>query len=77
MRPNGAGAAGRHAGLSNASGFFAEISRAGGEGAGPGPCCRNPQVAAHLPGGSQLSGVDGLGVRIIEADVTATGACQL
>ena len=50
--------------------------RAGAKVLALGPCCRNPQVAAHLPGGSHLSGVDGLGVRIVEADVTATAACE-
>jgi hypothetical protein len=35
---------------------------------------RNPQVVAHLPDGSYLSCLDGLTVRIIEADVVMTGA---
>ena len=35
---------------------------------------RNPRVLAHLPDGSWLSHLDDLDVRIIEADVTMTGA---
>jgi Insertion element 4 transposase N-terminal/Transposase DDE domain len=35
---------------------------------------RNPRVRQHLPDGSYLSDLDGLDVRIIEADVTMTGA---
>jgi hypothetical protein len=35
---------------------------------------RNPQVREHLPDGSYLSCLDGLSVRIIEADVAVTGA---
>jgi hypothetical protein len=35
---------------------------------------RNPRVIQHLPDGSYLSDLDGLDVRIIEADVTMTGA---
>ena len=35
---------------------------------------RNPRVLQHLPDGSYLSCLDGLAVRIIEADVTVTGA---
>ena len=35
---------------------------------------RNPPVRTHLPDGSYLSCLDGLTVRIIEADLTMTGA---
>ena len=35
---------------------------------------RVPPVLAHLPDGSYLSDLDGLAVRIIEADLTMTGA---
>ena len=35
---------------------------------------RDPRVLAHLPDGSYLSRLDGLGVRIIEADLVVTGA---
>jgi len=35
---------------------------------------RRPPVLAHLPDGSYLSRLDGLNVRIIEADLTMTGA---
>jgi Transposase DDE domain len=35
---------------------------------------RNPQVREHLPDGSYLSCLDGLEVRIIEADLVVTGA---
>ena len=39
-----------------------------------GKSTRNPPVLEHLPDGSYLSCLDGLAVRIIEADVTMTGA---
>jgi hypothetical protein len=35
---------------------------------------RTPEVLCHLPGGSCLARLDGLDVRIIEADVMMTGA---
>jgi hypothetical protein len=35
---------------------------------------RDPRVLAHLPDGSYLSRLDGLDVRIIEADLAVTGA---
>jgi hypothetical protein len=35
---------------------------------------RNPRVLRHLPDGSYLSDLDGLAVRIIEADVTVAGS---
>lgn len=35
---------------------------------------RNPQVLQHLPDGSYLSCLDGLRVRIVEADLTMSGA---
>lgn len=35
---------------------------------------RNPRVLRHLPDGSYLSDLDGLAVRIIEADVSVTGS---
>jgi len=54
--------------------FLAALSRAGAEVLARARCSRNPQVAAHLPDGSYLSRLDGLSVRIIEADLTATGA---
>ncbi len=35
---------------------------------------RNPQVLQHLPDGSYLSSLDGLRVRIVEAELTMRGA---
>ena len=34
----------------------------------------NPPVLQHLPDGSYLSDLDGLAVRIIEADLTMSGS---
>jgi hypothetical protein len=54
--------------------FFADITRTGAMLLGRARASRSPQVREHLPDGSYLSHLDGLNVRIIEADVAATGA---
>jgi hypothetical protein len=58
----------------DASAFFAEIAATGAMLLARGKSTRNPQVLQHLPDGSYLSCLDGLKVRIIEADVRMTGA---
>ena len=45
-----------------------------GGAAGPAKSTRNPRVLQHLPDGSYASCLDGLVVRIIDADVAMTGA---
>jgi len=54
--------------------FFAEVARTGAMLLARACSSRNPQVRAHLPDGSCLSCLDGLEVRIIEADLVVTGA---
>jgi hypothetical protein len=54
--------------------FFADITRTGAMLLCRARASRNPQVREHLPDGSYLSCLDGLAVRIIEADVVVTGA---
>jgi hypothetical protein len=58
----------------DASWFFARIDRTGAVLLARARSSRNPQVAACLPDGSYLSCLDGLNVRIIDAEVTAAGA---
>jgi hypothetical protein len=54
--------------------FLAEVHATGAMLLARARSARNPRVLAHLPDGSWLSCLDGLAVRIIEADVTVTGA---
>jgi transposase IS4-like protein/DDE family transposase len=54
--------------------FFAEVASTGAMLLARACSSRNPQVREHLPDGSYLSCLDGLEVRIIEADLVVTGA---
>jgi hypothetical protein len=54
--------------------FLAEVHATGAMLLARARSARNPRVLAHLPDGSYLSCLDGLAVRIIEADVAVTGA---
>ena len=54
--------------------FFAEVAATGAMLLARIKSTRNPPVLAHLPDGSYLSYLDALDVRIIEADLTVTGA---
>jgi hypothetical protein len=56
------------------SAFFAEVATTGAKLLARIKSTRVPPVLAHLPDGSYLSCLDGLDVRIIEADLTVTGA---
>jgi hypothetical protein len=56
------------------SAFFAEVAASGAKLLARLKSTRNPPVLAHLPDGSYLSCMDGLDVRIVEADLTMTGA---
>ncbi len=56
------------------SAFLAEIAATGAAALARAKSTRIPRVLAHLPDGSYLSRLDGLDVRIIEAEVTMTGA---
>ena len=56
------------------SAFFAEVAATGASLLARIKSTRNPPVLAHLPDGSYLSYMDGLQVRIVEADLTVTGA---
>ncbi|WP_406046474.1 IS4 family transposase [Micromonospora sp. NBC_00898] len=58
----------------DANAFLAEITATGAMLLARSKSTRNPPVLQHLPDGSYLSCLDGLSVRIIEADVTVTGA---
>ena len=58
----------------DANGFLAAIDRTGAHLLVRGKSTRNPPVLKHLPDGSYLSKLDELTVRIIEADLTITGA---
>ena len=58
----------------DASAFLADIAGAGAMLLARSKSTRNPPVPGHLPDGSYLSSLDGLRVRIIEADLTMTGA---
>ena len=54
--------------------FFADVHATGAMLLARAKSTRNPRVLAHLPDGSYLSDLDGLEVRIIDADVTMSGA---
>jgi hypothetical protein len=54
--------------------FLAEVHATGAMLLARAKSTRNPRVLRHLPDGSYLSCLDGLAVRIIEADVVMTGA---
>src|ERR1017187_3986593 len=58
----------------DANAFLAEIHATGAMLLARARSARNPRVLRHLPDGSYLSSLDGLAVRIIEADVAITGS---
>ncbi|WP_222425553.1 transposase [Amycolatopsis acidiphila] len=58
----------------DATGFFTEVAATGAMLLARAKSTRNPPVLRHLPDGSYLSTPDGLGVRIIEAELAVTGA---
>ena len=58
----------------DASAFLAEVAGTGAALLVRAKSTRNPAVLEHLPDGSYLSNLDGLPVRIIDADLTVTGA---
>jgi hypothetical protein len=58
----------------DASAFLAEVAATGAVLLARGTSTRRPPVTEHLPDGSCLSDLDGLPVRIIEADLAVTGA---
>jgi len=58
----------------DANTFLAEVHATGAMLLARARSARNPRVLRHLPDGSYLSDLDGLAVRIIEADVTITGS---
>jgi hypothetical protein len=58
----------------DASAFLAEVAGTGAMLLARAKSTRNPAVLRHLPDGSYLSNLDGLPVRIIEADLAVTGA---
>ena len=58
----------------DAAAFLAEVAATGAMLLARSKSTRNPPVLEHLPDGSYLSCLDGLTVRIIEADLTVTGA---
>src|SRR5439155_16206308 len=58
----------------DANAFLAEIAGTGAMLLTRSRSTRNPPVLQHLPDGSYLSCLDGLPVRIVEADLTMTGA---
>jgi transposase IS4-like protein/DDE family transposase len=58
----------------DATAFLTDITDTGAMLLARSKSTRNPRVLAHLPDGSYLSCLDGLRVRIIEADLTTTGA---
>jgi hypothetical protein len=58
----------------DAGAFFAEAAATGAALLARAKSTRNPAVLEHFPDGSYLSCLDGLTVRIIEADLTVTGA---
>jgi hypothetical protein len=57
----------------DAAAFLTEVAGTGARLLVRGTSSRRPPVLAHLPDGSYLSRLDGLQVRIIEADLTVTG----
>jgi hypothetical protein len=58
----------------DAAGFLKDLNRTGAKFLVRGKSTRRPPVLAHLPDGSFLSDLDGLTVRIIDAELTVTGA---
>lgn len=58
----------------DANAFLAEIARTGAMLLARSKSTRNPPVLKHLPDGSYLSDLDGLTVRIIEAELTMSGS---
>lgn len=58
----------------DANAFLAEVAGTGAMLLARSRSTRNPAVLRHLPDGSYLSTLDGLPVRIIEADLAMTGA---
>jgi hypothetical protein len=58
----------------DANTFLADVHATGAMLLARAKSTRNPQVTGHLADGSYLSDLDGLHVRIIEADVTLTSA---
>jgi Transposase DDE domain len=58
----------------DANAFLASIASTGAMLLARSKSTRNPPVLEHLPDGSYLSELDGLRVRIIEADLTMSGA---
>jgi hypothetical protein len=58
----------------DANAFLAGIAKTGAMLLARSKSTRHPPVLAHLPDGSYLSELDGLRVRIIEADLTMTGS---
>jgi hypothetical protein len=58
----------------DANAFLSEVAATGAMLLARSNSTRNPPVLAHLPDGSSLSCLDGLTVRIIEADLTMTGS---
>ena len=58
----------------DANAFLAEVAATGAMLLARAKSTRNPRVLAHLPDGSYLSCLDGLAVRIIDADVVMAGA---
>src|SRR5215207_9563187 len=58
----------------DANAFLAEVAGTGAMLLARSKSTRNPPVLAHLRDGSYLSTLDGFAVRIIEADLTVTGA---
>ena len=58
----------------DANAFLAEVAGTGAMLLARAKSTRNPAVLRHLPDGSYLSNLDGLPVRIIEADLSVTGA---
>jgi hypothetical protein len=58
----------------DANAFLAEVAGTGAMLLARSTSTRNPAVLRHLPDGSYLSDLDGLPVRIIEADLCMTGA---
>jgi Insertion element 4 transposase N-terminal/Transposase DDE domain len=57
----------------DANTFFAEVAATGAMLLARAKSTRSPQILARLPDGSYLSDLDGLAVRVIEADVRMTG----
>ena len=58
----------------DANAFLAEVAGTGAMLLARAKATRNPAVVAHLPDGSYLARLDGMTVRMIDADVAMTGA---